>query len=164
MKPARNLWPIGIIVVCALFVAGTATLIVVACSQHTDLVTPDYYEQELRFQGHIDRVQRTRSSAPQASVAYNAAAQSITVSLPPAQVRPPVTGRIELYRPSAAGLDRAINLEPDARGIQRLDASGLAPGLWKVRVSWTAAEQTYYLEQKVVVGPRPSWPEHSASR
>ena len=156
MKPARNLWPIGIIVVCALFVAGTATLIVVACSQNTDLVSPDYYEQELRFQGQIDRIQRTRSSAAQASVAYDAAAQSITVSLPPNQVRPPVTGRIELYRPSAAGLDRAVNLEPDACGIQRLDATSLAPGLWKVRVSWTAEKESYYLEQKVVVASKPS--------
>ena len=156
MEPARNFWPIGVFAACALFVAGTAGLIVVACSQNTDLVAPDYYEQELRFQGHIDRVQRTRSSAPQASVAYDAAAQSITVSLPPNQVRPPVTGRIELYRPSAAGFDRAVNLEPDARGIQRLDTSRLAPGLWKVRVSWTAAEQTYYLEQKVIVTAKPS--------
>ena len=156
MKPARNLWPIGIFAACALFVLGTATLIVVACSQNTDLVSPDYYEQELRFQGQIDRVARTRSSAPQASVAYDAAARSITVSLPPAQARPPVTGRIELYRPSAAGLDRTVKLEPDAHGVQRLDTAGLAPGLWKVRVSWTAAEQTYYLEHKVIVAPKPS--------
>jgi len=156
MKPARNPWPIGIIVVCALFVAGTATLIVVACSQNTDLVSPDYYEQELRFQGQIDRIQRTRSSAPQAFVAYDAAAKSITVSLPPAQARPPVTGRIELYRPSAAGMDRTVKLEPDAKGVHRIDTTGMAPGLWKVRVSWTAAEQTYYLEQKVVVPPKPS--------
>jgi len=156
MKPARNLWPIGVITACALFVAGTAALIVVACCQRMDLVTPDYYEQELRFQGQIDRVERTRSAAAQASVAYDVAAQSITIFLPPDHARPPITGRIELYRPSAAGLDRAVKLEPDARGVQRLDAAGLAPGLWKVRVSWTAAEQDYYLEQKVVVGSKPS--------
>ena len=156
MKPARNPWPIGIIVVCALFVAGTATLIVVACSQNTDLVSPDYYEQELRFQGQIDRIQRTRSSAPQASVAYDAAAHSITVSLPPSQARGNVRGSVELYRPSAANMDRTLPLEPDAKGVQRIDTTSLAPGLWKVRVSWTAAEQTYYLEQKVIVAPKPS--------
>ena len=45
MQTNRNLWPIGIVVVCALFVAGTVGLIVMACSQKVDLVSKDYYEQ-----------------------------------------------------------------------------------------------------------------------
>lgn len=151
-KPTRNLWPIGVIAACALFVAGTAGLIVVACLQKVDLVSKDYYEQELRFQGQIDRVERTRRTASQASVAYDEARKSITVSLPPEQAGRAVWGSVELYRPSAAGLDRAVKLEPDAKGVQRLDASGLAPGLWKVRVSWTVDHQDYYLDQRVVVG------------
>jgi hypothetical protein len=156
VKPVRNLWPIGIIAACALFVAGTAGLIVIACSQKVDLVSKDYYEQELRFQGQIDRAERARRVATQASVAYEATRQCITIFLPPGQARGNVWGSIELYRPSAAGLDRAVKLEPDAGGIQRLDARGLAPGLWKVRVSWTAEKETYYLEQKVVVGAKSS--------
>jgi len=156
MQTSRNLWPYSIIVVCALFVVSTAGLIVMACSQRMDLVNQDYYEQELRFQGQIDRVERTRRVASQASVAYDAARQCVTVSLPPGQARGNVSGSVELYRPSAAGLDRTVKLEPDASGVQRLDASGLAPGFWKVRVSWTAEKENYYLEQKVVVGPKAS--------
>ena len=156
MKPARNSWPLGIIVACALFVAGTAGLIVMACWQKADLVSPDYYEQELRFQGQIDRVEHTRRTASQASVAYDATRQCITISLPPGQVHGNVWGSVELYRPSAARMDRAVRLDPDASGVQRLDASALAPGLWKVRVSWTAEKENYYLEQKVVVGPKTS--------
>jgi hypothetical protein len=53
-------------------------------------------------------------------------------------------------------MDHAVSLKPDAKGIQRLDASGLAPGLWRVRVSWTSEKQNYYLEQAVVVGSKPS--------
>jgi nitrogen fixation protein FixH len=156
MKPSRNLWPLGIILTFALFFAGTVGLIVMAFSQKVDLVSADYYEQELKFQGRIDRVERTRRAATQAAVAYDAARRCITVSLPAEQARHGVTGRIELYRPSAAGLDRAVELAPDAQGVQRLDAAGLAPGLWKVRVSWTVEKQDYFLDQKVVVGAKPS--------
>jgi hypothetical protein len=156
MPTSRNLWPLGIITAVALFIAGTVGLIVMACSQRTDLVSPDYYEQELKFQGQIDRVARTQRAASQASVAYDPAGKCITVSLPSDQARREVSGSIELYRPSAAGMDRAVRLEPDANGIQRLDASGLASGLWRVRVLWTAEDQSYYLEQKVVVGPKAS--------
>ena len=150
----RNLWPAGIIVVCSLFVTGIAGLLVMACSQKSDLVSKDYYEQELRFQSQIDRVELTRREASKASVIYELAGKRITVRLPGGQGRSKVRGSIELYRPSAAGLDRAVALEPDANGVQHLDAAGLAEGLWRVRVSWTSGEQSYYLEEKVVVGAK----------
>lgn len=156
MKAPRNLWPLGIVLTLVAFFAGTVGLVVMACSQRVDLVSPDYYERELKFQSRIDQVERTRHAASQAAVAYDAAAKCITVSLPADQAGRDITGRIELYRPSAAGLDRAVNLAPDPKGVQHLDAAGLAPGLWKVRVSWTVEHQDYFLDEKVVVGAKAS--------
>ena len=156
MATTRNLWPLGIILTLAVFITGTVGLVVMACSQRVDLVSPDYYERELKYQGQIDRVERTHRAASQGSVAYDAAGKCITVSLPADQVSLAVWGSIELYRPSAAVMDHAVSLNPDAKGIQRLDASGLAPGLWRVRVSWTSEKQNYYLEQAVFVGSKPS--------
>jgi nitrogen fixation protein FixH len=156
MKTTRNLWPLGIIVTFVLFFAGTVGLIVMACSQKVGLVSADYYEQELKFQGRIDRVERTRNAATQGTIAYDPANRCITVSLPAEQAHREVWGSIELYRPSAAGMDRAVRFQPDPNGVQRLDATGMAPGLWRVRVSWTAEKQNYYLDQKVVVSSKPS--------
>jgi len=156
MATNRNLWPLGITLTLAVFFAGTVGLVVMACSQHVDLVSPDYYERELKFQRQIDSVERAHRAASQASVAYDAAGKCITVSLPADQAGRGVTGRIELYRPSAAGLDRAVPLAPDRNGVQRLDAAGLAPGLWKVRISWTVQQQDYFLDEKIVVGSRTS--------
>jgi len=154
MKTPRNLWPTAIIVTFALFFAGTVGLVVMACSQKVDLVSPDYYEQELKFQGRIDRVEHTRHAVSQAKVAYDAAGKCITISLPPDQAGHEVSGNVELYRPSAAAMDRAVKLDLGNNGVQRLDAAGLAPGLWRVRVSWTVEKENYYLEQKVVVGAK----------
>jgi nitrogen fixation protein FixH len=156
MQTTRNLWPLGIIVTFALFFTGTVGLVVMAFSQKVDLVSPDYYEQEIKFQGRIDRVERTRNAATQGSVAYDAGGKCITVSLPAAQAGHEISGRIELYRPSASDLDRSVKLAPDASGVQRVDAAGLSPGLWKVRVSWTVERQDYFLDQKVVVGSKAS--------
>jgi hypothetical protein len=156
MKTTRNLWPLGIISVLVLFFVGTVGLIVMACSQKTDLVSADYYEKEIKFQGRIDQVERTRQAASQSSVTYDAAGKYITILLPPTQAQRDIIGRIELYRPSAAGMDRAVNLTPDANGAQRVDAADLAPGLWKVRVSWTVEKQDYFLDQKIVVGAKAS--------
>jgi YD repeat-containing protein len=156
MKTPRNPWPLGIIITFAVFFAGTVGLVVMAVSQKVDLVSADYYEQELKFQGRIDRVLRTRGAASQTAVAYDAAARCITIALPADQARHKVWGSVELYRPSAARMDRAVKFDPDANGVQRLDAAGMAPGLWRVRVTWTAEKQNYYLDQKVVIGPKTS--------
>jgi hypothetical protein len=48
-------------------------------------------------------------------------------------------------------MDRHITFEPDAQGIQLLDASALAPGFWKVRVAWSAGGQDYFLERSINV-------------
>jgi hypothetical protein len=154
MQTSRNLWPLGIIVTFVLFFAGTVGLVVMAFSQKVDLVSPDYYEQEIKYQGRIDRVERTRNAVTHGSVAYDATAQCITISLPKNQAGQAVSGSVELYRPSASGMDRAVRFAPDANGVQRLDASGMAPGLWRVRVSWTVEKQDYFLDQKVVVGSK----------
>ena len=156
MKPSSNAWPLGIILVFALFFAGTVGLVVMACTQKVDLVSDNYYEQELKFQGQIDRVKRTQQLAGQAAVAYDAGSKRITVSLPADQARRAVTGTIQLYRPSESGLDRQIELKVDANGFQSVDAASLRPGLWKVRVSWTAGRQDYFVDQKLVVAPKPT--------
>ena len=153
MKCSRNLWPYGLILTFVLFLAGTASLVVLACSQRVDLVSSNYYEQELKFQDQIDRLSRTQHLAARTAVAYDGAKKRITVSLPPGPTPPDVTGSIELYRPSAAGLDRQFDLKVDGNGIQSLDATSLLPGLWRIRVSWTANKQEYYIDQKLVIGP-----------
>src|SRR6266567_3920664 len=150
--PARNLWPWGIILAFVLFIAGTVSLVVLACSQKMDLVSSDYYEQEIKFQNQLDQLGRGRALNSDAFVIYEPATQSIRIALPIAHIRDGVAGSIQLYRPSAAGLDRQIKLDPDPTGSQRVAANMLLPGLWKVRVCWTSGEKEYRIDQSVVIG------------
>jgi nitrogen fixation protein FixH len=156
MKTYRNLWPYGIILAFILFISGTVGLVVMACSQRVDLVSKNYYEQELKFQGQIDRAGRANQLATQASAKYDPGRKCIIVSLPRQHAGLEVAGHIELYRPAAAGLDQRLELRPDSTGIQAVDASTLSPGLWKVRLSWFADKQDYFAEQRVVIGPKGS--------
>jgi nitrogen fixation protein FixH len=146
-----NPWPLSIVVFFTVAIAGCVGM-VAFCSRHpADLVAADYYEQELRYQSQIDRQRHAQERAQLAKVAYDASAKLITISLPPNQSRANATGNIQLYRPSAGSLDRQIQLEPNAAGVQTIDASTLAPGLWKVHVSWTADQQDYFLDQRLTL-------------
>jgi nitrogen fixation protein FixH len=151
MKTPNNLWPVGIIAAFALFVSGTAGLIVMAASQKSDLISADYYEQELKYQQRIDSLTRSEQLETKASAVFDAAQCRIVVTLPAEHVRNRLSGRIQLYRPSQAGMDRLFDLQPDASGVQTLDAAALAPGLWKARVSWTVDRKDYFIDRKIVV-------------
>jgi len=148
-KP-RNLWPAGIIAAFVVFVAGTVGLIVFSVRNNVELVGPDYYEQELRYQEQIVRHERTQALPEQARVSYDAVQGSIVIALPTAQART-AQGRIQLYRPSDARLDREVPLALDGNGIQRLDAKQLHSGLWDVRVLWNVDGEEYFLNRSIVV-------------
>ncbi len=150
MTPTRNLWPAGIVLAFALFIAGTAGLIVLACTHKEDLVSADYYEKELQYQGHLEQLNRTRQLATPGSVSYEPTGKNIRVTLPQSHALL-ARGSIQLYRPSGAGMDRHLALDVDSSGAQSIDASALSPGLWKVRVSWTVEGLDYFIDQKVVV-------------
>jgi len=149
MKPSRNLWPFGIIAVFVVFAAGMATVVGIAATHRDSLVSNAYYEQELKFQNVIDATTRAKNSG--ATIFFDAASGRVTITLPAAQLLQKLSGKVELYRPAAAGMDREFLLEPAKDGTQTLNVSGLAAGLWQVRVAWNAAGQDYRLEQKIQI-------------
>ena len=114
-----NLWPFGIILTFIVFISGTVGLVVMACTHSTELVNANYYDQEIKYQARIDS--RARAEQAGATVSYDKNARHIVITLPAKTI---VTGQIQLYRPSASGLDKEFKLEPASNGIQTLDATG----------------------------------------
>ena len=151
-----NLWPVSIICFFIVAIIGCVSFVVFCSRYPADLVSADYYEQEVRYQKQIDTLQRTQQSGEAASVSYDADRKQITVSLPKAHSSAGTAGSIQLYRPSALDQDRRIKLAPDANGAQTIDASDLLPGLWKVRVTWSVDNREFYVDQKVVIGAKAS--------
>jgi hypothetical protein len=153
MKAPRNLWPLGVILAFVLFAAGTASLIVLACTRKADLVSDDYYEQELHYQTRIDSLDRAKRLPSPAAVNYDSNSHRLTIRLPADHPGSKPTGQIQLYRPSAVSLDRSYPLAPDTNGFQSLDLSGLPNGLWKTRLLWTVDDKEYCLDGRIVIGP-----------
>lgn len=149
-KPKRNLWPVSIVAFFVIAIIFSAVFVTVAVRHHDDLVSADYYEREVTFQKQLDSMNRTQSVAAKTAVRFDMAEKAIVISLPQAQLAK-ATGNVHLYRPSDARLDREFPLALGVDGTQRLDTKPLAEGLWKVRVTWTANEQEYFIDQSVLV-------------
>jgi nitrogen fixation protein FixH len=126
------------------------SFVVWAMRQREDLVSADYYEREVRYQQQLDSLNRSQAFSTQVVVTFDPAQQAILITLPAARG---ATGRVHLYRPSDARLDRELPLALNDEGVQRLGAKELSGGLWKVRVNWTAQGKEYFLDQPVIVTP-----------
>lgn len=151
-----NPWPVAIIAFFALFISATIGLVIFTTFHRMELVSKDYYEQEIKYQDQIERVNRTQPIRSRVAISYDPEKQQITVTLPPEHTRGPVEGRIHFYRPSAAGLDRQLKLDCGPDRLQVVNAANLPPGLWKVRVFWTAGQEEFFYDQTVVIHQKPS--------
>ncbi|MCB1126299.1 MAG: FixH family protein [Verrucomicrobiae bacterium] len=150
-QPRWNPWPVGIVAFFACFITLTAVFIVLSTRQRTDLVAPDYYERELRYQEQIDRAERTRLAGLTAKVDYEAVGDRLVIALPEAHGLAHPKGRVLLYRPAAAEMDREIALEVDGQGRQSVDASQLPEGPWNVRVEWALGTAEFSSQQRVII-------------
>jgi nitrogen fixation protein FixH len=143
-----NPWPYAIVGYFIVFGSAIAIFVTWAVHQRMDLVQKDYYESEMVFQKRIDAVNRTAAIKKEIFVRYER--HRISVILPAKGGN--ISGSIHLYRPSDARLDQNFPIKLDGEGSQKIPAESLTPGLWKVRVSWSANGEDYYYDNSLVVG------------
>ena len=147
----RNLWPYAIISFFVVFISGIITWVSFAMRHDDQLVRPDYYEHEIKYQTQIDRLARTRALNSESIIAYHIADKNIRITLPREMRDRKVEGTIHLYRPSDARLDKKIPLSP-IDGVQQISVGDLQEGLWKLRLDWKTDDIEYYVEQSLVLG------------
>ena len=139
----RNLWPHAIALYFVVFISGMASWIVFAVRNDHQLVRKDYYEQELKYQNELDSFSRAAAGA--VVVAYEPKTHLVTIQLPK-----DAAGMIDFYRPSDVKLDRQFPISK-GNGTQQINVSDFDPGLWKVRLTWTANGAEFRHDQKLVL-------------
>ncbi|MFD2244941.1 FixH family protein [Pontibacter ruber] len=145
-----TLWPYAIIAAMVLFMGYIAMFVYKAMNQDVDLVSKNYYEQEIQYQDHIEKVGRT-VAAGDVAVNYNAEAHTILLQLPESFKGQPINGKINLFRPSDDQLDQEIPLQLGRDLSQLIETQKLEKGLWKVRVNFSAGNETYYNEKTIQI-------------
>lgn len=151
-RPAPwNPWPWALAGCLGLFMVAALGFIVFAVGQEVDLVRPDYYDQEIRYQEQIDRRERTRRLGVGPRLEERLGEGRVLFHLPAAQRGAWVTGHLKFYRPSDARLDRQVALRPEAGGWQSIPVDGLAPGLWRVLATWRVEGREYGFDWTLVI-------------
>lgn len=140
-------WGKGIIAVCAIFVIGIGVMVYTSMTKNIDLVTKNYYEEEIKYQQQIDKINNTNSLKEKLSV--ETTENALLISFP--KQNGELKGEISLYRPSDAKKDFKIPVQLNENSKQFIATDNMQKGLWKVQINWNMNGKDYYSEEKVMI-------------
>lgn len=143
-------WGLRIILLYTAFIGGMLFLVYKCTQQSVDLVSTDYYAQELKFQDKIDRLNNSEQQDVKLAVAYNSENKNIQITFPANSTPQNTTGEIVLFRPDNSKLDFKIPVDITG-GVQNIPTQKLTKGLWRVKSSWSTNDTPYYQEEKIII-------------
>jgi hypothetical protein len=109
-----------------------------------ELVTEDYYAEELAYQSDIDKL--NNANTLEENISYEKTDMGLTIKFPKTLEFENITGKVFLYRPSNKQLDfeTAISLSdthlliPDKR---------LVDGRWNIKIDWQYKGKSYLFKE-----------------
>ena len=147
MKKKIN-WGTGIFISYIAFMLLTILTAVYFMNQDVNLVTDDYYQQEIKYQDQIDKIERTNSLPEKPVIDFDGV--RVKVLFPESLFKKNVTGQIHFYRPSNPKLDFNIPLSLNENGIQFISTKQLTAGFWRLKLNWTMNGVEYFNEKEVI--------------
>jgi hypothetical protein len=151
-EPAKkSKWGIGIAVVYSVFVLAMISVVIASRFNQVDLVAKDYYDREVKYQKQIERKGAASTDSTKVEVSFESTLRRFILRFPTHYGKESIQGKITLFRPSSASLDRTIAIAVDEDCTQQIDATKLPKGLWKVQVSWQVDNQEFYSEESIYI-------------
>lgn len=148
MKTLKLNWGAGIAVSYLGFVAMILVLVVMSTGEKIDLVTSQYYVEELKFQDKIDKVKR--AAALTSPLTWEVTGTAVKIQFPDSQKDSKLTGTVNFYCPSNDKNDRHFKVEP-VEGSQVIPVSDIPKGRYQIQFDWSSGGQSYWNEGVVVI-------------
>ena len=151
MNKKNKSWPIGLTIVFIVFFLYLIGFIVLSQMNRSDLVTDNYYDEEMAYQEQIERIERSRKLNQQVSLNHDSQNKIIELKFP-SEIDPNIiSGNILFFRPSDAKQDQIHPIQLDNQGRQNLDIKQLSQGMWRVKIFWQMDSVEYYDEKVLAV-------------
>lgn len=139
-------WGKGIVLTIIGFVVLIMTMVVISVRMDgIELVTENYYEEEIKYQDRIDE-SNSASDLNREIISYDSQTKVIELDLPHG-----TKGSLQLFRPSDSSLDQEIKLDVTHSGITQIPLKELKSGYWKVQLNWTENGVDRYQEKKITI-------------
>lgn len=140
-------WGKWIVVSFLLFAGFIAVIVVISMRQDVNLVSTQYYHDDLVYQAQLQRKNNTAALAVKPIVEIKE--NQMHVIFPDKQQIQ--EGTITLFRPSSDKLDQRFSLSASSDSIRVFALKPLERGAYRIKLTWAAEGKEFYFEQLIVI-------------
>ena len=137
-------WIVVSFVSFALFIG---MLVLVCVRQDLNLVSKNYYQEELVHGEKMEQIRNTNLLGEQPDIKVNGNRIELTFN----RMHDVENGQILFMRPSDAGLDQVFKVVNDQGTVLRFDANDFEVGQYRARFKWTMQQKDYFFEKIIVL-------------
>ena len=138
-------WGVGVFVLYSAFVILILFLVFKSVNTKVDLVTEDYYQQELKYQDKID--QKRNYAGLEQGLKHEVSGSTIFLAFPPGHQS--AEGTVMVYRPSNKSYDKMFDIKLDENSKMIIAMENSPIGLYKLKVDWSNRDTAYYVEEDI---------------
>jgi hypothetical protein len=139
-------WGYKILFVYLAFAGGILYMVYLTTLQNRDLVSENYYEEELAYQKVIDQSAKTAQLSAAVKVNLNQIKRVIEIQLPPEFNKVNTVGKWNLYfaADQKMDLEGTINTNDGSQAIQLPQGRN---GNYTLKLEWESNGLSYYFEE-----------------
>lgn len=130
------------------FITLILTLVFLSYGQKVELISPDYYAQEIKFQQRLNATKNEKNLSN--SIRHNLNNTSLILTLDSGMVSNDFKGTINFYRPSDSSKDLEIKMN-FVNNKQIIDTRQLTHGAYKLQLSWVSNNTNYFKEEVIFI-------------
>ena len=142
-------WGNKILLVFLVFATGIFYLVYRSMHVNYELVSKEYYKDEIRYQEIIDASKRADELGKKIEI--NQTGNVIAVQLPDEMKNEKVAGVMWFYCAADEKKDRRIAMQLDEHGAQEIAKEKFLPGSYVVKFDWTSKSTRYYAEEPLTI-------------
>ena len=143
-------WGTGVVLAFIGFISFIMYFIITMMTDSTydhDLVTENYYKQELEFQNDIDK--ETNAKSLEKNIDWKKTKDGIVILFPENLTKEKITGKVFLYRPSNKQFDFETDISLSNHNLLIPDKR-LLDGRWNIKVDWKYNGKNYLYKKEVI--------------
>lgn len=141
-------WGNKLVVVFIVFAALMATLVYKATQTKFELVSKDYYQDELRYQDKIDGATNASTQLPLSVFIKDG---QVHIKFPMVEKNKEIIGEAWFYCATDAYKDIRVALTVDTNGLETIEVKRFIKGSYAVKISYEIAGKKYYAEHQLAI-------------
>ncbi|UKM63553.1 FixH family protein [Flavobacteriaceae bacterium GSB9] len=142
-------WGTGIVIAFVGFISFIMYFIItmnVNSKYDHDLVTEDYYAEELNYQKDINKLQNANKLSE--NITYKHVTEGLVIYFPSKIDHKEITGKMFLYRPSNKQLDFETDISL-SKPYLLIPDKRLVDGRWNIKIDWQYKGNAYLYKETI---------------